>query len=121
MGPGRASKSFPKGTWKKTGSGLCVPRYTFLVVGRGSIGERVYDVVRASASCLRAQLVPPERALAWICAERPDHALFCGPDRHEELEAVRQLVGSVPVPPSTAFGLADTTPGGQVVLAAYAV
>ncbi len=98
-----------------------MPRYTFLVVGRGELADRVHAVVRASPSCLHAQLVPPERALAWICAERPDHALFCGPDRHEELRSVRELVAATPVPPSTVFGVADATAAGRIVLAARAV
>lgn len=118
MRPTRTGRVFPKGTFQRSSSRLCVPRYTFLVVGHGSLGERVSDVVRASRTCLRADVVPPERALARICAERPDHVLFCGPHRHAELAAVRELVRSLPVPPATQFGLADATPAGEIMLAA---
>lgn len=121
MGAGSQGwRAFRKGTWRRSPVGLHAPRYTYLVVGRGPLGHQVHDRVRRSQDCLRARLIAPERAVARIFDERPDHALFCGPDRHAQLAAVRELVAALPSPPATWFGLAETTPYGDIVLTAPA-
>lgn len=88
-----------------------------MIVGRGPLADRVYDTMRRAPDCARARLVAPQHALARICDERPDHALFCGPDRASVLAAIRDLVVALPDPPATSFALVETTAFGGLALA----